>query len=163
MDAKNAVELKKLNKGCRDAVKKLHWEAFQKEDVKYPGFDEYLNGFLQNKGNQFSYGLYVEGALTGILWGYLLTNTLGLPGAQMEVFAIDPRRKGMGYGKKMMELFQRKMEEQGVVNLQLSVKPGSVAEHLYEQAGFEADDLRAMNCFLMNTKNPQFQKLVSQF
>jgi ribosomal protein S18 acetylase RimI-like enzyme len=81
-----------------------------------------------------------DGERVGDAW----VSLLGAHGSDAWIYAIevDPKHRGQGYGRALLEGVAREVAERGRTTLGLNVFGGNtVARSLYESAGFEINSL----------------------
>lgn len=124
-------------------IEKLNLE--NKEQIKQiiNNFPQYfketeLEENLKNNKFRNIYTLYTNQQIVGIL----IIDTIYERMELIEIEVLDTKR-GLGYGKLLLEFMIEKAKEQNVENITLEVKvTNNIAIHLYEKYGFEQVALR---------------------
>lgn len=127
-----------LHPGDLGFVIHLHGKIYKKECGYGLAFESYvakgMSEFMDSLGKSRSTGWICERA--GVIVGFLALVDRG-DMAQLRYFILDPSVRGIGLGKKLMNLFMEYLREnhfEGAYLLTTDEQP--TAAHLYEEHGF---------------------------
>lgn len=139
--------IQKLNLDNKNQVKEL--------EKKFPQHfkDNKIKENLENNIFRNIYVVYEKKEIIGILIMDIIYERIEL----IEIEVLEDKR-GLGYGKKLLEFMLEKAKEESAVNITLEVKvTNNIAIHLYEKYGFKPIAIRknyyqGINGILMERK-----------
>lgn len=73
--------------------------------------------------------------------GFALSRT-GFEEEELLLFAVDPRHRRRGIGRRLLSRFEAAARSRGAARLLLEMRKGNEAEYLYREAGFTPIGLR---------------------
>ncbi|MBL4693360.1 MAG: GNAT family N-acetyltransferase [Magnetovibrio sp.] len=95
----------------------------------------------------------------GVIVGTLFVETSGYPDnvARLRLFYLEPKTRGLGWGKKMLDLALKVCLERGQTKLFLTTFKGlHAAQHVYEKAGFKLTEKYAVDDWKEGTQELRF-------
>ena len=85
------------------------------------------------------------GAIAGLIMVSLREEMLSHdPGAHLEAIVVDPRARGTGLGKRLMQHCQARVRELGAISLTLRISTQRTGRALYAAEDFDEELIRAI-------------------